>query len=79
MITDKAGATVEQVTDPGMTPLLVPVGKVAQLTGLGERTIWRLSASGGMPAPVQVGSRRLWRFADVQAWVRAGCPAAQEK
>jgi excisionase family DNA binding protein len=60
-----------------IAPLLINVGEVAKLTGLGIRTIWRLSASSGMPAPRKVGGRRLWSYAELTAWVEAGCPEAQ--
>jgi excisionase family DNA binding protein len=71
---NRTGRAAGSAADPGVAPLLLSVREVAKVTGLGERTIWRLSASEGMPAPVRVGGRRLWRFREIQQWVDAGCP-----
>lgn len=40
--------------------LLLGVVDVARVLGLGERTVWRLSGSGELPAPLKIGGRRLW-------------------
>jgi hypothetical protein len=38
------------------------------------RTIWSLTASGGMPRPLKVRARRLWSYEQLIVWIRAGCP-----
>jgi predicted DNA-binding transcriptional regulator AlpA len=58
-------------------PLLVPVGEVARLTGLSERTIWAMSASGEMPSPEKCKARRLWSYTKLVAWVDGGCQPVQ--
>jgi predicted DNA-binding transcriptional regulator AlpA len=58
-------------------PLLVSCKEVARLTGLCERSVWAFSASGKMPPPIALGGRRLWRYSEITAWVRDGCPAGE--
>ena len=52
--------------------------QVAQLLGIGERTLWRWSRSGICPAPVKIGKGRRaavrYRRSDLDAWIEAGCP-----
>jgi len=40
--------------------LLLNVKEVAQLIGLSERTVWKLSSCGELPAPVRVGRSVRW-------------------
>jgi excisionase family DNA binding protein len=56
-----------------MPPLLIPVREVARLTSLSERTIWGMSAAGKMPAPLKLGSRRLWDREQLVKWIQCGC------
>lgn len=34
----------------------------------------RLSAGNKTPAPVRLGGRVMWRRADLDSWIAAGCP-----
>ena len=61
--------------DAELPPLLIPVREVARLTGLSERTIWSMSASRRMPAPLKLGSRSLWVRDQLVRWTQAGCPS----
>jgi len=54
-------------------PLLVRADAAAELLGLGVRTFHRHVANGRIPGPVRIGRRRLWRMADLEAFVAAGC------
>jgi predicted DNA-binding transcriptional regulator AlpA len=53
-------------------PELVRVEELAALTGMSERKIWRLVAERCFPAPQEKPLRpRLWRTAEVAAWLEA--------
>jgi predicted DNA-binding transcriptional regulator AlpA len=45
--------------------------------GVSVSTWWRLHAAGKVPRPVRLGSRTLWRLAELRAWSEAGCPDRQ--
>ena len=49
---------------------------VVTLTGLSRTTLWRMVKSGTFPKPVQACSQavRLWRRADLEAWLDAPLP-----
>ncbi len=58
------------------TPLLLSVGAAAAFIGLPRRSFERAQAAGRVgPEPVKIGTRRLYRSADLQDWVRQGCPS----
>jgi predicted DNA-binding transcriptional regulator AlpA len=63
---------------PGGGPELLTVADAARLLSIGERTAWRWSRSGIMPAPVTIGiglrPAVRWRRSDLQQWIDAGCP-----
>ncbi len=46
------------------------------LLGLGERTVWKLSAAGQLPKPVRMGRTTRWRRADLEAFLQAGSMSA---
>ena len=53
-------------------PELVTVEELTQLLPFSERTIWRLVAAGELIGPLEKPERpRLWRTADVRAWLKA--------
>jgi len=56
-------------------PLLLRVGELAQLLGISERTVFRMQSAGKLPAPVRLTGAVRWRFAEIEKWVAAGCPA----
>jgi predicted DNA-binding transcriptional regulator AlpA len=60
--------------EPESQPLLVPVDRVADLLSISTRTVRKLDCTERMPAPVRIGSRTLWRLAELEEWVIAGCP-----
>ena len=49
--------------------LLIGVAEVSRVTGLGERTIWRLAGSGDLPAPLKIGGRRLWHLPTLERFI----------
>ena len=54
---------------------LLTTKEVAKMVNAGERTVWRWSRSGIMPAPLKIGGKAVrFRRADITAWVEEGCP-----
>ena len=51
------------------TRLLLSVKEVAQALGIGERSVWRLSATGELPEPIPVGRLRKWRRSSLENWL----------
>lgn len=56
-------------------PLLVDANGVAALLDVSLRHVRSMRARGSLPAPLGIGRRRLWRIAEVRAWVAAGMPS----
>ena len=58
--------------------LLVSARRAAAMCGKSLRT-WRTwDAAGWIPRPVRIGRSTLWRAAELDAWVSAGCPRREE-
>lgn len=64
---------VPRVSSP--VALLVTARDVAAMLGVSTATVWRLRSAGKLPPPLKVGGAVRWRKADIEAWVRAGCPS----
>jgi len=62
-------------TPATMSALLVGAAEAAALCGVSRSTWWALHSSGRVPLPVRLGGRTLWRRAELEEWVAAGCPA----
>jgi len=50
------------------------IKQVKMVTGLSERTLWRLNDSGKLPTAVRIGHSVRWRREDIEEWIRQGCP-----
>jgi excisionase family DNA binding protein len=61
------------------TPVLLTVKEVAEMLGLSERTVYRLSDAGNMPCPVKLGAAVRWRTKELEAWIEEGCPARHKQ
>lgn len=46
----------------GGVPRLLSAKELAEALGVSVRTIWRLTASGDLPAPVRIGGGRVVRW-----------------
>jgi excisionase family DNA binding protein len=56
------------------SPLLISDVQAAALCSC-SRSHWHaLAAAGKIPPSVKLGRKRLWRRAEVAAWIDAGCP-----
>lgn len=63
--------TAAPMTSTGGMPLLMNVQEVAGLLRISDRSVWRLVASGDLPAPIALGRSRRWPRAQIEAWVAA--------
>lgn len=59
--------------------LLLDTKQVAELLGIGERTLWRWSRSGIAPRPIKIGRAVRWSADVVREWVADGCPHERER
>ena len=55
-------------------PELLDVRGVAAMLSCSERTVWRLSDGGKMPAAVRVGRLVRWPRSALREWIDSGCP-----
>ena len=58
--------------------LLLSVKEVAAALGIGERSVWRLSARGELPEPLSIGRLKRWRRSAIESWVERAHRAAQK-
>ena len=60
--------------DPVPPQLLLKAREAAAVCGKSERS-WRTWDAGGkIPRPIRIGRSTLWRYDELCAWVKAGCP-----
>ena len=55
-------------------PLTVGREGAAKLLGIGTTLLDTQDAAGKLPAPVHIGTRKLYRTADLTRWTELGCP-----
>ena len=55
-------------------PRLLDARQLAKMLSYGVRTVWRLRASGAIPAPIQVGQGVRWNADTIRHWIDLGCP-----
>jgi predicted DNA-binding transcriptional regulator AlpA len=74
-VSDHTLTTQVQEAAQRLEPLLVGADDVAALLGVGLSCLYAMDRSGELgPRGLYLRRRRLWPVAEVQAWVRAGCP-----
>lgn len=49
--------------------LALTVKDVAEMLGIGRRTVWRLIATGQIPPPMRIGRSVRWRKASFERWL----------
>jgi excisionase family DNA binding protein len=54
--------------------LLLDTKQVAELLGIGERTLWRWSRSGSAPRPIKIGKTVRFSADEIREWVAKGRP-----
>jgi len=79
----RAGADpqpVKEVPKPAETVSeLLDVNAVAALLGASSRTVRRLVDSGKMPRTISLGRAVRWRRAEIEEWIRQGCPKVERR
>lgn len=58
---------------------LLSVREVAELCGVSQRTIFRLSDAGKMPKPIRLNTSVRWNREEVELWITSGCQASNAK
>lgn len=58
--------------------LLINIKALALLLSRSVASLERDQAAGRLPAPLRLGGSKLWRRAEIKAWVAAGCPDAAQ-
>jgi predicted DNA-binding transcriptional regulator AlpA len=65
----------DDVTTKAAPPaLLIDIKVLSALLSRSVRSLERDRAAGRLPVPIRLGGSRLWRRAEIDAWVAAGCP-----
>ncbi|NLE61005.1 MAG: helix-turn-helix domain-containing protein [Planctomycetes bacterium] len=60
------------------TPLLLDIGDTAAFLGFARRSLERYQSAGKIgPEPVRIGTRKMYRSAELAEWVGLGCPNRQ--
>ena len=79
-IAPTASGSVIAAPEPrsGVCAALLDVRGVAALLGCSPRHVYRLADAGNMPAPVRLGTLVRWQRQALEAWLAAGCPAAEK-
>lgn len=54
--------------------LLLRAAEAAHFLGLSRSELYRLDASGRLPAPVRLGKVKRWSRPELEKWVERGCP-----
>jgi predicted DNA-binding transcriptional regulator AlpA len=57
--------------------MLIPDRVAAALAGVSRATWQRLRVAGKLPPSVRLGRKVLWRRAEIESWINAGCPDAR--
>jgi excisionase family DNA binding protein len=57
--------------------VLLSVSDLAKVLGTSTRTVWRLLGQEKLPAPARLGTRLRWRARDIDDWITAGMPDAE--
>jgi predicted DNA-binding transcriptional regulator AlpA len=69
-------AQTKQTTEK---PLLLNANQAAEILNLSRTGFYNLRITGRFPLkPVSINSKILFKRADVEKWVSAGCPPAKE-
>lgn len=59
-------------------PLLLGRVELAAALGVSTATLDRLDSAGKVPRAIKLGGRKLWRRAEVEAWLAANAPERAE-
>lgn len=57
-----------------LKPKLIDVAQLCTVTSRSKQTIYRMMRRNELPPPVRVSGAIMFRVADVERWIEAGCP-----
>lgn len=66
--------TTQSTSTDNSDAQLLKIGDVCELLKISKRSVWRLISAGQFLPPVRVGRSVRWRRAEVEEWVKKGCP-----
>ena len=70
--------SIQQVSQENTSErMALSVAEVAELLNVSTRHIWKLHATGRLPAPIRLGRSVRWRADELRAWLEAGCPSRE--
>lgn len=61
-----------------VSPRLGDVRAAGRMLGLCSRTVQNMVASGRLPAPIRLGRSVRFDLHELNAWISAGCPGAED-
>jgi len=53
---------------------LLDAGALGKVLSLSRRQVFRLNASGKLPAPIRIGGAVRWRASEITDWLLVGAP-----
>lgn len=65
------------MTNPEAIPLLISDRVAATIAGVSRAHWHRLRSAGKLPPSIRLGRKVLWRRAEIEDWIGAGCPEAK--
>ena len=70
---------IHENTEDENQPILLTAKQVAYLLGLSERSIWRLSGAGDLPAPIALGRSKRWYRKSLDEFAAANTRKANDR
>jgi predicted DNA-binding transcriptional regulator AlpA len=58
--------------------LVLGAAKLAVVLDVSVRTIRRMETAGLLPRSVRINGSRKWVYAEIEDWIKAGCPAREQ-
>ncbi len=63
---------------PNVRRLALTAEQVGVALGVSRATVWRMHASGRLPAPVRFGRAVRWEQYTIEEWLAAGAPSREQ-
>lgn len=70
-------ASIVAGSRPLTAPACTDARGVAALLGVSVRHVRSMRARGALPEPLSIGRRRVWRIAELSAWIADGMPPVE--
>jgi predicted DNA-binding transcriptional regulator AlpA len=75
-----AGCDQASLDAPNADPrsLLIDIQELSRLLSRSAVSLARDEAAGRLPQPLRISRAKRWRRADIETWIRWGCPPRRE-